>query len=272
MEELKSTGQKWIFQGRVLRDEQTLVGEGIQTDLVVHVIKTAAPTADEGVSRVAPAHAYVPVPAFDRSMSELLSNEESKAKEAVILLLKIISNIIEHPMEEKYRKILCSSKAFFNKVGSLRGGSACMEALGFTVVGEHWVLTPTASAWEVLIASQAKLDRFMARYIEVQRQPDSDLTQANTAISTPPSDLPGGGTTTSLGRAQAGDSSNAQVQGQDEALNQAMQLMLRTMMNATATSSDAESGDGKSSGSADATSETTEDSSGLDKRSNVPDK
>merc|ERR1712216_829208 len=167
--------------------------------------------------------AHVPVPAFDRSMGVLLSNEESKAKEAVILLLKIISNIIDHPLEEKYRKIKCTSKAFSTKLGALRGGNACIEALGFVVMGEEWVLAPSASAWDTLLACQAKLDRFMARFLEIQGQAAASIASATSDETSSSS----GGASAS---AEAMPIGEPQVPGQDEVMNQAMQLMLRTMM------------------------------------------
>ena len=45
-----------------------------------------------------------------------------------------------------------------------------MSAMGFNLSGEEYVLTPSAQAWEVLIACQSKLDRFMARYIETKEK------------------------------------------------------------------------------------------------------
>lgn len=110
----------------------------------------------------------VPVPAFDGAMMQLLSNEENSAKEAVVLLLKIISNIIKNPMEEKYRKVKNSNAAFQKKIISLHGGVVCISVLGFQLIGDEWVLIPTSDAWNTLLACQAKLDKFMARYLEVQ--------------------------------------------------------------------------------------------------------
>jgi len=150
--------------------------------------EAAASTSSEG-SASAPVSPFVPVPAFDQGMLELLSNPESAAKEAVILLLKVITNIVDHPMEEKYRKLKSSNAAFSKKIGSLRGGSACMIAVGFLLVGEEWVLQPSAEAWDVLLACQAKLDRFMSRCLE---GPPPALQSAEATPPPPPQNAESG--------------------------------------------------------------------------------
>jgi hypothetical protein len=63
-------------------------------------------------------------------------------------------------MEEKYRRLSRTNAAFSKKVGSLKGGSNCMMALGFSLEGDEWVLTPSAQAWENLMACKGKLERF----------------------------------------------------------------------------------------------------------------
>jgi hypothetical protein len=106
------------------------------------------------------------LPEFDRAMRVLLTNSEESCKEAVILLLKIITKIIENPMDEKFRKLKASNPTFNTKITNIPGGSDCMRAIGFQLIGEYWVLEPTMEAWNVLLACQQKLDKFMSRCLE----------------------------------------------------------------------------------------------------------
>ena len=106
------------------------------------------------------------LPEFDRAMRVLLTNSEESCKEAVILLLKIITKIIENPMDEKFRKLKTSNPTFNTKITNIPGGSDCMRAIGFQLIGEYWILEPTMEAWNVLLACQQKLDKFMSRCLE----------------------------------------------------------------------------------------------------------
>ena len=237
---LTNHDQKWIFQGRVLKDGDTLEQSGIKEDLCVHVMKTAksavaaasVPAASmSSASTPAAAPTFIAVPAFDQGMHMLLGNEEAKAKDAIILLLKIISNIIDKPMEEKYRKVKANSKAFTKL--DVAGGRECVAAMGFNLVGEEYVLTPSAHAWEVLISCQAKLDRFMAKYIETQENQSQAVAAATAGdsdghsvskASTSDEQAAGGGKQVSAPHA---------AQSDEEAMAAAMQLMLSAMMNAS---------------------------------------
>ena len=106
------------------------------------------------------------LPEFDRAMRVLLTNSEESCKEAVILLLKIITKIIENPMDEKFRKLKTSNPTFNTKITNIPGGSDCMRAIGFQLIGEYWILEPTMEAWNILLACQQKLDKFMSRCLE----------------------------------------------------------------------------------------------------------
>lgn len=100
---------------------------------------------------------------FDRAILVLLNNSEEIVQAAVSILSKIISNIIAHPNDEKYRKINKNNVAFSKKVGTIQGGEGCLIALGFQMQGEEWVLIPNANAWDNLVNCQGKLTRFCDR-------------------------------------------------------------------------------------------------------------
>ncbi|UYV65344.1 hypothetical protein LAZ67_3004010 [Cordylochernes scorpioides] len=58
-------------------------------------------------------------------------NEMSRMRTGVETLIRYLNNIIEHPGEEKYRKIRLQNKAFQERVASLTGSMEFLEAVGF---------------------------------------------------------------------------------------------------------------------------------------------
>jgi hypothetical protein len=199
--------QKWIFQGRILTDVMKFSETNIKDGSCVIIMKIAgakpasAPTVPAPASSpsVAPRSAQSPalqaqqglppqqpvqqavssmfVPRippggalFDRAMLLLLGNDEDTVSNAVSTLLKIVSNIIQTPLEEKFRKVNNNNAAFKKKVGGVLGGPQCMMALGFTLIGDEWILEPHSDVWDNLIICKNKAERFMQRLQTGQAQ------------------------------------------------------------------------------------------------------
>ena len=181
---------RWVHKGKVLVDEVTLADAGIAEGDCVIVIKskTSTSTRGEQVSPTAvmtpslpaatasstPVPASIPVPqqvstaAFDSAMHELLTwngDNISAVQACVATLIKVASNIMGAPMEDKFRRVPATNKNFVAKVGSLRGGSPILQSMGFRLESEHWVLVPSADAWEVLTQCHDKLNRFQSRLL-----------------------------------------------------------------------------------------------------------
>ena len=98
---------------------------------------------------------------FDSAMGVLLDgNEKDVVVTCLGILDKIVLNVINQPMEAKFRKVKASNKSFAAKVGAVAGSDAVMTALGFTLVDGEWVLDPSEEKWNVLVAAQQKLQRF----------------------------------------------------------------------------------------------------------------
>lgn len=174
--------QKWIYKGRVLTNEQTVGDAGIANEDTIIVMKAATASSPAsvtssggGTSTVAspaaaaaaapPAPPMVATPQFNMAMHTLLSNDEGIARTAVELLLKVVSNIVSNPMEEKYRRMRSSNATFRAKLGNVNGGNQCMQALGFDLNGEtgDFTLLPTAEKWNNIVACQVKLQAFNDR-------------------------------------------------------------------------------------------------------------
>ena len=204
--------QKWIYKGRVLGDNVTLQETGIiDGDMVIAMRAQTASTfsatfAGEGVTdsteALGPSPGATPPSSgvartinvqqspsttntyvFDMAMHALLANEEEKVKAAVGLLVKIANNIVANPMEDKFRKMKSTSTTFTSKLGALPGGTGVMAALGFTLVGEEWILIPSEQAWDNLVACHAKLQQFNTK-LQGTMPSVSAATTATTATAT----------------------------------------------------------------------------------------
>lgn len=172
--------QKWIYKGRILTDQLSLSESNIVDGNTVIVMRTAPTTStpiangsssDNGKSVPSTVHGSTvnqeairssqSTVQFDNAMFELLqSSDESAVLACVTTLFKVISNIIAFPLEDKYRRLSRINAAFAKKVGSLSGGTSCMVALGFQLVGDDWILVPTASAWDNITSCKMKLEKF----------------------------------------------------------------------------------------------------------------
>lgn len=78
---------------------------------------------------------------------------------AVATLDKILSNIIDHPLESKYRQLKVHNPAFQRRLGGLPGGDSLMQAAGFVREtideDECYVLQANSEAWPRLVQTKA---------------------------------------------------------------------------------------------------------------------
>jgi len=90
------------------------------------------------------------------------SNPPPVYSTAVSTLATVLSNIADHPMEEKYRKVKKGNVAFNKKLGGLNGGEAAMKAVGFVVEvqdgTEFYVMHASADAWPKLMECKSMVD------------------------------------------------------------------------------------------------------------------
>jgi len=83
------------------------------------------------------------------------SNPPDTYQTAITTLNKILNNITQHPLEEKYRALKVHNPAFQRRLGGLPGGDAAIKACGFTVQTgddgvEKYVMEASAEAWPAL--------------------------------------------------------------------------------------------------------------------------
>lgn len=194
---IPASNQRWIYQGKILGDDLTLKEAGIKDGYVVHVIKSSHSPAPKATtnpqsslpptpslqtqrnpitsaatrtpqSSSIPASATIPAAELTRNLDSAIAilcqnSDVEVVKNAVSLLVKITNNIVNNPLEEKYRKLNRTTAAFSSKLGNVPGGEACMAAVGFTRRGDEWILIPSPIAWDVVVECYAKLDKFAKR-------------------------------------------------------------------------------------------------------------
>ena len=83
-------------------------------------------------------------------------------------LSKILTNVIEKPMEEKYRRMKKANAAFQKRLGRMEGAQDAMFAVGFEDEGEEYVLKPSAEAWPKVLQSKKTVDEAIAEHQRAQ--------------------------------------------------------------------------------------------------------
>lgn len=109
---------------------------------------------------------------------------------AVRTLLTFVKNVVDHPGQEKYRRVRTSNNTFQTRLGSKTGGVTCMEAFGFERLPEngedYLVLTAAAAANPDLPVVRRQLEQALAAVgaadaSQSQSQPPTEGTGTGTA-------------------------------------------------------------------------------------------
>jgi hypothetical protein len=159
------TNLKLIFRGRMIadkKDNQVVDEFKLEDECVVHVMGKAvsqpAAAAAPPVPAVAGASVTMPVatiPAPNATLQSALTtlrlNDALTYKTALSTASKLLNNIIQNPMEEKYRSIKKSNAAFNKRLGGVNGGEALLLSAGFVLEEDVFVLRPSEEAWPKLV-------------------------------------------------------------------------------------------------------------------------
>uniref|UniRef100_A0A8D9EDK3 UBX domain-containing protein 6 n=1 Tax=Cacopsylla melanoneura TaxID=428564 RepID=A0A8D9EDK3_9HEMI len=103
-----------------------------------------------------------------------INQEQDKVNQCVDTLLKYLKNILDHPDEEKYRKIRLSNRIFQERVSSVEGAREFLRAAGFQeeeIEGEQYLVYGDASEgldFEVLMDALSSCEPVP---LEVDRNP-----------------------------------------------------------------------------------------------------
>jgi ubiquilin len=171
-----------IFRGRLVgneTDKKVIEEFKLEHDSVIHCMgkpvetlpvpaasSSAILAAGSKVTVTAPSPTAAPIATQTVTLTTALANlralnSSSAYLTAVTTLEKILSNIANHPLEEKYRKVKRGNAAFNKRLGGIPGGEAAMLSVGFsidTVDGEpFYVMHPSPEAWPKLVQDRADL-------------------------------------------------------------------------------------------------------------------
>jgi hypothetical protein len=252
--QIPKEGQKWIFKGRILGDDITIQDSGICDGDAVHVLKSQTKISSDTQNtsnNIQAQTMIVRTDRFNRAMQMLLTNDETIVKESVEVLVKIITNIVSNPHDPKYRKLKNSNSTFQKKIGTVQGGIIVFESLGFTLLGEDWVLEVSGEAWNNLVSCKMKLDSFLQRMSEGAGKgaQQSNTSTKPLATSAPPA-IP------------VPSSTSSNTPPLDAASLLAMQALLASLTSGTrdgAGQQGAGNGNGKDDGAADKGSDSNDD-------------
>lgn len=87
-------------------------------------------------------------------------HSDSEYNTALTTIAKLLSNIINKPMEEKYRKVKRTNPAFTKRLGRLSHSHEAMTIIGFvtSLSGAEYDLIPSADAWPKLTECKTMID------------------------------------------------------------------------------------------------------------------
>jgi len=140
------------------------MGKPVEGDLVaptsVATLATSAPAVSDPTVTSAATSSFQAVdaaPAVNELLHDLhklqlegCANVSATYLTALKTLLKVIDNIIQNPLEEKYRVLKCSNAAFLKRLGGLKGSDAVLMKCGFRKTPDNYILDPSAEKWELL--------------------------------------------------------------------------------------------------------------------------
>lgn len=203
-----------IFRGRLLSDGKSLESYKInETGLAVHVAvsgiragDTASPSRNTSTSGTTGSKSSKAL--LSPLLSELAKqNGKDKAREAVSVLKIYLQKIVNNFNEEKYRKIRRENHRFAQKIGDLKGGIDCMNAIGFKkkmIEGQEYLVLEGEVDSNTLATYIHEIDGFLPQVspsvsTNVQATPTSSRSSAGNGLdffgsALPPGFLGGQGT------------------------------------------------------------------------------
>ncbi len=145
---------RFVFMGKLLADDsKTLASYGVADGLtVLQVAGRSSPSASP-----APAAAAAPTTATTPLASSIARAEASGGVDVLRTLHRILSNIVQHPTEAKYRQLKTTNAAFQRKCLNHDGARDVLVAAGFVENDGVLTMTPSAQAYPVLTSAERAL-------------------------------------------------------------------------------------------------------------------
>jgi len=139
------------------------------------------------------------------------NNPPSVYATGVETLGKVLKNITDHPLEEKYRKVKKQNAAFRKRLGGLVGGHDCMLATGFIVENdsegggeEVYKLHATAEKWTYLTTTAQRIVADATQQAKLRQQQQSHQPSPAGITGTTASTASGNANTSAAGGSGGG--------------------------------------------------------------------
>merc|ERR1719281_1116643 len=150
---------RFVFMGKLLADDsKTLASYGVADGLTVLQV------AGRGSPQSSPAPAAAP--STTPLSASIARAEASGGADVLRTLHRILSNIVQHPTEAKYRQLKTTNAAFQRKCLNHDGARDVLIAAGFVENEGVLTMTPSAQAYPVLTGAErvlsARLDAIEA--------------------------------------------------------------------------------------------------------------
>ncbi len=203
---------RFVFMGKLLADDsKTLASYGVADGLTVLQV------AGRGSPQSSPAPAAAP--STTPLAASIARAEASGGADVLRTLHRILSNIVQHPTEPKYRQLKTANAAFQRKCLNHDGARDVLIAAGFVENEGVLTMTPSAQAYPVLTAAEralsARLDAIEAAARPAQPAGMPDLSA-----------LMGGGGMPGLGMGGPGMGNVMQELQRNPALMQQVQRLM----------------------------------------------
>ena len=145
---------RFVFMGKLLADDsKTLASYGVADGLtILQVAGRGSP-----VTSPAPAAAAAPTTATTPLAASIARAEASGGADVLRTLHRILSNIVQHPTEAKYRQLKTTNAAFQRKCLNHDGARDVLIAAGFVENEGVLTMTPSAQAYPVLTGAERAL-------------------------------------------------------------------------------------------------------------------
>ena len=142
---------RFVFMGKLLADDsKTLASYGVADGLTVLQV---AGRGSSPSSSPAPAAA----PSTSTLSASIARAEASGGTDVLRTLHRILSNIVQHPTEAKYRQLKTTNAAFQRKCLNHDGARDVLIAAGFVENEGVLTMTPSAQAYPVLTGAERAL-------------------------------------------------------------------------------------------------------------------
>lgn len=172
--------QRLILKGQMLKDaSKSLSAYGVAPEVVVHLVPkpNAVPHGGAASSSSTQAGAGIAADPLEAAIMKMKTAPTKDLKVALKTLQKIVENVVNQPLEEKYRKIKRANPALSKRLDHVPGAFDCLLAIGF-------IESAPSDGSEKLLTLEAS-EAAWAKILQGNKRLKEELAAAETSAATP---------------------------------------------------------------------------------------